>query len=156
MSDQVEFVEDEQKPVVKKGQDEVTAVFDGDITTDPEAIVKLTQVVRTGMLREITDHGRILPTDTDGVSMTLSILKDMDHTALTTSKLAIEDKKANSAAQVASVADQILSKLALGKAQGPSRVMEETFELPPVEMVDGEDTQGESSLNPDDWLKDRD
>lgn len=156
MGNQVDIIEDPNKKPIDKSQDEVTALFSDGIDVTPENIVKLTQTVRTGMLRDITDHGRILPTDTDGVSMTLSILKDMDQTALTTSKLAIEENKANSAAQVASVADRILASLALGSSKGPARDMEGSFELPAVDLVPGEDSQGETMLNPDVWLKDRD
>lgn len=158
MSEQFETIEESrQVPTqVPKGEDEITSVFSGDIDVTPEKVVELTQTVRTGILREITDHGRRLPTDAEGITTALSIMKDMDQTALTTSKLNIEETKANTAAQVAAVADQILAKMSLGKVTGAPRAMEETFELPEVELQPGEDTQGEAALNPDEWLKDRD
>lgn len=89
--------------------------------------------------------------------MTLDILKDMDATALTSSKLNIEEQKANSAAQVAEMADALISKLSLGSAPPTAapRDLESTFELPEVEIVEGELEQGEQSQNPDAWLSDR-
>lgn len=157
MTSQVEFVEDENKVPVNKTDDVIDAVCSGEIDVTPEHVVKTTQVIRTGILREITDHGRRLPTDAEGVAMALSVMKDMDQTALTTAKLAIEETKANSASQVAAIADQILSKLSLGTAPvSTPRDIESTFELPDVDLVPGEDLQGETNLNPEEWLADRD
>lgn len=156
MSDKVEFIESEKKIKEEIVDTDVTTVLSGEIDVTPENIVKMTQVVRGGILKKITDHGTRLPTDADEVATTLAILKDMDHTALTTSKLNIEEQKANTASQVAAVADSILSRMAFGTGNPVPRNIEEDIELPDVPMLDGEGDQGEISLNPDEWLVDRD
>lgn len=156
MSDKVEFIESEKKIKEEIVDTDVTTVLSGEIDVTPENIVKMTQVVRGGILKKITDHGTRLPTDADEVATTLAILKDMDHTALTTSKLNIEEQRANTASQVAAVADSILSRMTFGTGNPVPRNIEEDIELPDVPMLDGEGDQGEISLNPDEWLVDRD
>lgn len=156
MSDQVEFIESEKKVTENVVDSDVTTVLSGQIDVTPENVVKMTQVVRGGILKKITDHGTRLPTDADEIATTLAILKDMDHTALTTSKLNIEEQKANTANQVAAVADRLLAKMAFGTSNPTPRNIEQDIELPEVPMLDGEGDQGEISLNPDEWLVDRD
>lgn len=154
MSNEVEFIHGADKEEKQIDNQDVNAVLSGEIDTTPENIVNMTQIVRTGILRKMTDHGTRLPTDEDELKMTLTLLKDMDHTALTTSKLNIEEKRANSAGQVAAVADAILAKMTLGAANVKSDI-ESTIDLPEVDLLDGELDQGEKSLNPDTWLADR-
>ncbi len=154
MSNEVEFIhstDEKEKRVVDK---DVQTVLSGEVDVTPENVVKVTQMVRTGILRQITDHGTRLPTDDDGIKTALNVLRDMDHTALTTSKLDIEEKKANSAAQVAAIADNILSKMSLGQGSVKNNI-ESEIDLPEVDLLDGEIDQGEKSLNPDVWLMDR-
>lgn len=155
MSNEVEFIDATNKAVPGVDDPDVHTALSGELDVTPEQIVKVTQTVRTGILRKITDHGTRLPTDDDGIKTTLNLLRDMDHTALTTSKLDIEEKRANSAAQVAAIADSIISKMSLGQGQIKNDV-ESTLELPDVDLLEGEIDQGEISLNPDEWLADRD
>lgn len=155
MVGEVEFINDTKEAVVEEEDENVHSVLSGEIDVAPENIVQMTQMVRTGILRKITDHGTRLPTDEDGVKLTLNILRDMDHTALTTSKLQIDEKKANAAGQVAAIADSILSKMNIGGTIVKNNI-EESLELPEVDLIEGEIDQGELSLNPDEWLKDRD
>ena len=135
----------------------VTNVLTGDINTDPDKIIKTTQTVRTGILRELTNHGTYLPTDKDTLLMTMQLMRDMDGTAQTATKLNIDANTSVNSANVAALADMIIMRSNIGNQKTSDRPDPMAgVELPVIEFTLDEITQGETPLSPDDWIEDRD
>lgn len=157
----LETIDDTTKPVQKEitpGINEsVVDVLTGEIKIDPEKIINTTQTVRTGILREITGHGTYLPTDKDTLVMTMQLMRDMDNTAQTATKLNIDEKNSVNSANVAALADMIIARSNIGSGVPTARPdpMLDII-LPDVDLSAEELVQGESPLAPDDWLSDRD
>lgn len=135
----------------------IQSAMTGDITVRPDHVVQMTQVLRTGILRQITDHGSRLPTGGDELKDVLSVLRDLDHTAQTTSKLDIDRSSADNAARIGSLADSIISKMTFTGPAGATRVQapDEGLDLPKVNLNSGESDIGEVPMAPDVWIQDR-
>lgn len=147
----------EQKEITPGISEDVVNVLTGDIQVDPDKVIKATQTVRTGILRELTAHGTYLPTDKDTLVMTMQLMRDMDSTAQTSTKLNIDEKNTVNAANVAALADMIITRSNIGSGLKVERPDPMTgVVLPDVELTHEESVQGESPLSPDDWLADRD
>lgn len=119
----------------------------------PEDIVRLTQNVRMGILKNITGHGKALPKGDDEIKLTLQLMKDMDVTAQNTVKLKIEEGNAQNVSEIAGMASMFKAKLA-ELASGASRMGSVTdgLILPDIDIVEGELEQGERTVNPDEYL----
>lgn len=136
---------------------EVTDVLVGDVNIDPERVIKTTQTVRTGILRELTNHGSYLPTDKDTLVMTMQLMRDMDSTAQNSIKLNIDEKNSVNAANVANLADMIIARTNLGTpSAGLRKDPTVGLELPVITVTSEETAQGEVPLTADDWIEDRD
>lgn len=143
--------------VVPRVPGEVTDVLTGDVNIDPERVIKATQTVRTGILRELTNHGTYLPTDKESLTLTMQLMRDMDTTAQNSIKLNIEEKNSVNAANVATLADMIISRTNMGSLpNGVRRDPTLGLELPVLVVTDEEIAQGEVPLSAEEWIEDRD
>lgn len=131
---------------------EVFVAKDGDV--DPSEVVKFTQRLRYQMVGDLTDHGGNIRGDNKELA---SLLRDMDRSALTQRELNIQEDSR----QDGRVAIEAYAKFRglVGKdpfTQGGTvqrrRDPTEGVVLPQVELVPGEDHQGEFALNIDDYV----
>ncbi len=146
----------EPVPVKADSNVDVSTVFEKEITSNPEEIVKTTQAIRVGFLKQMTDHGRKLPSCEDDVKLTLQLMRDMDNTAQTASKLAIEDRAAGSAEEVARLSLAFAAQLK-NVSSGQVRInkLEDDIVLPEFEFDKAELEQGEAPLEQDTYIGDR-
>lgn len=123
-------------------------------STDPNEVVKFTQQLRYRVVDQLTEHGTKIPGDSAEL---MSVLRDMDNSALTTRKLNIEEKSANDGRRTIQLYRELrqlfgtATPLADGDG-GPDRNPASGVVLPDVEMVPGEDFQGEQPLNVADYV----
>jgi len=138
----------------------MSAIMEGELfvaqqgDVDPGEVVKFTQRLRYQMVGDLTDHGGNIRGDNKELA---SLLRDMDRSALTQRELNIQEDNR----QDGRVAIEAYAKFRgmLGKdpfSQGGEvqrrRDPTEGLILPHVELVPGEDQQGEQSLNIDDYV----
>jgi hypothetical protein len=131
---------------------EVFVAQQGDV--DPGEVVKFTQRLRYQMVGDLTNHGAKISGDNKELA---SLLRDMDRSALTQRELNIQEDSR----QDGRVAIEAYAKFRglVGKdpfTQGGTvqrrRDPTEGVVLPQVELVPGEDHQGEFALNIDDYV----
>lgn len=125
-------------------------------SVDPNDVVKFTQQMLFKAALERTNSGTMTPGDMTELSM---LLRDMNTTALTTRKLDQEEKELNNQRALVETFKQLESMLDGKNIYGTGVVSRDTdpyanVELPSVEILSTELTQGEQALNPDLYLRD--
>lgn len=118
----------------------------------PSEVVKYTQRLRYQMVDDITQNGTVVRGDSKEL---LSVLKDMDASALTQRKLNIEEgnqQDGRVAIEAFRKLQVMLSSDPIQVPQGRRRLPTDGVALPEVTLVPGEDHQGEQSLNIDDYV----
>lgn len=135
---------------------------DGNVSTDIQDVLKLSQTLRIKTALAITNFGMSPPTESKDVNALNSLLGGLDTSVQTTRKLDIEaDAVANTQAEVE--AFKHFQQLARGKdlyGADQNQPRKDPYEidesaLPDVDTNPGEFVQGEQPLNPDDYLADR-
>lgn len=138
----------------------MSAVMEGEVfvaqagDVDPGEVVKFTQRLRYQMVGDLTDHGGNIRGDNKELA---SLLRDMDRSALTQRELNIqEDSRQDGRLAIEAYAKFRGMLGAEPFSQGGTitrrRDPTEGLVLPQVELVPGEDHQGEQSLNIDDYV----
>ncbi len=151
MSDDTEVKPVYQMPQTNKV--DVSSAFTDADATKPEDVIKVTQNVRMGILKMLTDHGASLPTDEDSIKLALSLMGSMDATAQNSAKLKIEEGNSKSVAEIAGLA-AVFKQNYKDITDGASRIgsaMDNVL-LPEITLIEGELDQGEVSVSPDDYL----
>jgi len=125
-------------------------------STEPGDVVNFTQHMRFRMFDELTDNGVNL---TAKFAEVRQLICDMDNAALTTRKLNIEEKDANNGKLALQAFKSIQNMLGnrdpfmvsddapLPIAERVDRIEPDNFRLPHVDLLQGEDAQGEQPLS---------
>lgn len=131
---------------------EVFVAQPGDV--DPGEVVKFTQRLRYQMVGDLTDHGGNIRGDNKELA---SLLRDMDRSALTQRELNIQEDSRQDGRMAIEAYAKFRGMLGAEPfSQGGTvtrrRDPTEGLILPQVELVPGEDHQGEYALNIDDYV----
>lgn len=124
-------------------------------STDPNEVVKFTQQLRYRVVDNLTQGGTHIPADSAEL---MSVLRDMDNSALTTRKLNIEEKSANDGRKTIQMYRELRSMFGnatplAGGGDSDSRPdPTQGVSIPEVPMIPGEDFQGEQALNVADYV----
>lgn len=118
----------------------------------PSEVVKFTQRLRYKMVDDLTNNGEVVRGDSKEL---LSVLKDMDASALTQRKLNIEEGNQQDGRVAIEAFRKLQTMLRADPIDIPQtrrRLPTDGVALPEVSLVPGEDHQGEQSLNIDDYV----
>lgn len=124
-------------------------------SVDPSDVIKTTQGVRLKILTSRLRKG--VPDDSDDLSDTLQLLRDLDSAALTTRKIDVEERSVSEQERLANASNELLRLLDgrnpfMVEVAGVAPVVRAPAVLPSPALVPDITVQGTQAVNYDDFV----